>query len=545
MSQEDTLLSSACDLLTHDWVKSFLFPADRTAFVRQLQAALSQQSAITARVRFGTYAPGPCATPALSRDLSLLCVPSFSTGGITVGFEITSCLRDTSPRAQGLPRYIARFARDDDEGVMLIVAEHARAAFTEVTCCALLSPGCRSHVFALMRARDLRAAIMPLGAGPAWRARYAHALKRAVAFAYSSIDLRDCPACGSRRAPGQAAARGTALCACRVAVKRKVHPLDHDTERDNMSTYTGSFVGLAWVRDVRRGVDRRQTLMSEMFAEFTHNRDIRRNLSAWAMTHAFRSEKMRLTNYEMPAVEECSTEESACESATREKKERAESGHVGAGSKVGQGDSITSSISNVELPPSIPEFGSPCTPTQDRKHGVEAVPCDTRPCHTLPPSLPATSRTQAHAERQSRRPQAEHGPGGVSVPGQVLVNVPTGTLLLPLSVPMHHPAQQALQPVPFRVQGLLSMATLPTATLTAPRNARLDAPMSKDEIRRARNRASAQRSNEKKKREVAKLKDDLDEFVRRKEVLIERESKLRDENRMLREMLGGIAQAVK
>lgn len=83
------------------------------------------------------------------------------------------------------------------------------------------------------------------------------------------------------------------------------------------------------------------------------------------------------------------------------------------------------------------------------------------------------------------------------------------------------------------------LAPAPGSRLEAPLrgNDSHEEPRTRDQIRRARNRASAQRSNEKKRKEIQNMKNDLSDCLKRAEFLREMEQRLLEENRSLKQAL--------
>lgn len=108
-------------------------------------------------------------------------------------------------------------------------------------------------------------------------------LTKAVIYYYYSTEARPCPECGAGTTDA------ISNCTCKLPLRRKLHPMDDESEMKNLQSYTGGYCGVASVSIYNDG----QNLYSANFASnsatrLTGDPDTQRRLAIWALCSAFK-----------------------------------------------------------------------------------------------------------------------------------------------------------------------------------------------------------------------------------------------------------------
>ncbi|KAI0567639.1 Basic-leucine zipper [Gracilaria domingensis] len=112
-------------------------------------------------------------------------------GPRSVGFEVVRKEQTLSPLG-GEKVYLSRHIRDDESGVLLSIAQRDDLNLIEVSYCAIITPGYKENAFLLFRKEDF----LRMVHGHEDRFDN-HAARKAMAYRLFSTEWRRCPKCGS------------------------------------------------------------------------------------------------------------------------------------------------------------------------------------------------------------------------------------------------------------------------------------------------------------------------------------------------------------
>lgn len=223
------------------FVYDFMFTADPVADISILTAPVQNEHAIAARLTVsGTETTASYAHVFdFSCDTFFCSVPAFSVGGVTIGFATQERASDASHAALNTSVPIervscARYVRDDDRGVFLLLSENDATGVTEVDCMSHRSTRRRTRVVARFHTdtlhRNLRSSKGVL---------HPDDLAEALSYLNVSYERRACPMCKMA---------DSGECGCVLPFKRPAHPLDFRNEQRNMRLHTGLYQGVCTVR---------------------------------------------------------------------------------------------------------------------------------------------------------------------------------------------------------------------------------------------------------------------------------------------------------
>ncbi|KAI0567637.1 Basic-leucine zipper [Gracilaria domingensis] len=164
----------------------------------------------------------------------MLFVSAFNRGLYTAGFEI--CHRKKAAQAVTLNnRYVARTVRDDHNGQLFSVAHHPPLGVTEIAFCHPQTPGHRRQGILMFRTDLFNNIVTNLRNGNAVDFK---ALRYALAYAFVATEWRQCPNCQSYNSQ---------FCGCAVESRLKVGPNDFHHDRDSLFLHGGSYNGVVTV----------------------------------------------------------------------------------------------------------------------------------------------------------------------------------------------------------------------------------------------------------------------------------------------------------
>lgn len=219
-------------------------------------------------------------------DGSFIFVPAFSVGPISVGFGVQECSTNCSadwclPLEHDPPFGNAnhfRFVRDDSNGVLLLSRRDRHTGCIKMETISHISVSSRRRVVAVFDHDALQKAVHAAhGILPA------DAVLDALTVINFLTESRDCPQCGAMAA---------SPCTCIVETTLPAHPLDFSSIATNMSTYLGSWEGLALSALVSKGIDYlKANVGCTMQVLEGNDQDLLGRLSRWAISDQLNSKK--------------------------------------------------------------------------------------------------------------------------------------------------------------------------------------------------------------------------------------------------------------
>ncbi|CAN8066546.1 unnamed protein product [Agarophyton chilense] len=262
-----------CRILAHDWVWHFFFESDRhhaDMFTLAVEDRFSMLFDLSIRTEH-TSDPHANAFAVRERHRALF-LPTFSNGPVTVGFGV--CDRITSSLTLACrQRYIGKVARDDSRAVVYFLAVDPAIDLLEITTYSMFSATTRAHAFSIFRMQQFMNAVQCIRNGPFCNPRVAAAL----VYYYEAFETCPCVVCH---------AADPTLCCCQLPFSTKKHPRDTVTDINNMKLYMGTFSGVAKLTLCSNGaVVFSSSYESHSFINFHNDPQIKRELIEWAMTH--------------------------------------------------------------------------------------------------------------------------------------------------------------------------------------------------------------------------------------------------------------------
>lgn len=211
----------------------------------------------------------------------MLFVPSFSTAGVTLGFQIFQKLTPGEKPSY----YYARTVRDDINGIMLKISNQPSRHLLEFSYAAQITPATREHVQMIFHIEPFRNAVVN------GIAHDSDEIQNSLVFCFYSYETSVCALCTKQNVP----------CTCSLSLKRKIHPLDYETELHNMKSYFGSFDYCASAHMFDHGHARLLSRYSgKTCSAFTHDHLSQIKLSQWAMFNAANSCPINLKKLIIP-----------------------------------------------------------------------------------------------------------------------------------------------------------------------------------------------------------------------------------------------------
>lgn len=273
--------------LQQEWVRNFILSGKTTTYLDQLRYAISHSQRALADFSVETIADldSKSSSYSLHESYNLMFISSFTTGGLTLGFEIA---RSTNHAPLDEPHYfVAKVIRDDGNGVLLSVYEDHNRHVTRIAFSAHLSPGCREHGLIYIDALQFRTIVSSFPHG------YDHtAFIKGLRYCLYSLETRACPICGSH---------SSATCGCKLLYRPKKHPMDDESDYFNLITHAGLYEGMAQVSKYSGG---QQTFLSNFICRTnvscSWDSDVSEALSNLALCDAAQQQIVLPTNLVMP-----------------------------------------------------------------------------------------------------------------------------------------------------------------------------------------------------------------------------------------------------
>lgn len=233
------ILDDVFTLCRIPFVYDFIFTADPVADISILTAPVQNEHAIAARITVsGTETTASYAHVFdFSCDTFFCSVPAFSVGAVTVGFATQERASDASHAALNASvEHVscARYVRDDERGVILMLSENPATGITEVDCMSHRSTRKRTRVCARFHTNSLHSNLKSTKG-----VLHPDDLAEALSYLNVSYERRACPMCMMA---------GSGECGCVLPFRRPAHPLDFRNERGNMRLHTGLYQGGCTVR---------------------------------------------------------------------------------------------------------------------------------------------------------------------------------------------------------------------------------------------------------------------------------------------------------
>lgn len=185
----DHSLRRVLKCLQHDWIHDFVFHNQD----QLLYQSLVQNVHLLGQYTVQTSSELPIASVAdVNERGAMLFVCADTKGALTTGFEIMH-REQTASKVLLHDRYITRIVRDDDLGILLSIAQLPGLPLIEVSYCALVTPGFREHAFILFHTDQFREMLNK------YPDRFDHdAAKRAMQYRFFASEWRNCPNCASK-----------------------------------------------------------------------------------------------------------------------------------------------------------------------------------------------------------------------------------------------------------------------------------------------------------------------------------------------------------
>lgn len=193
-----------------------------------------------------------------------------------------NCFADWNLRVENNPSSVNpnhfRFVRDDENGILLVLNRNHRTGCVKMETISQSSESSRRRVFAVFKHDALQKAvhaeqgILPIDA-----------VLDALTVINFLTESRDCSRCGAVAA---------SPCKCKVMTILPAHPLDFSPMQNNMSTYLGSWEGLALSALVDKGKDYLKANVGSVTQILGgRDRDLLSRLSRWAISDQLNSRK--------------------------------------------------------------------------------------------------------------------------------------------------------------------------------------------------------------------------------------------------------------
>lgn len=282
MDLAETSLRRVLTLLEHDWVFDFMFPRDNQ--IEQLHYAVRDANAseipLTVSLHIWTYSTLALQDKnCLDEQQRAFFIPSFSTGQISVSFEIFECVK-TRKRVNGDTIYRAKTIRNEEHGMFLRTSEPSYG-LTEVSFGLQKSPGLQERTYMVFKSSLFQGLIAKLKSG-----FNSDELQEAIVFSFSALENRHCQLCSSDN---------QFVCHCASKFYPKRHPNDHEIELKNLSSMSGEFDGSACIKRFSSGCMKFCGNYSSR-TEITMTKDLtlRKMLSGWIMSNISKSTPMSL-----------------------------------------------------------------------------------------------------------------------------------------------------------------------------------------------------------------------------------------------------------
>ncbi|PXF40102.1 hypothetical protein BWQ96_10200 [Gracilariopsis chorda] len=517
-------------ILNHDWVWDFMFESDAHALEMLTFAAsdkgttlfdLSIQTEDTSDAYANSFA--------VHERHRALILPSFSNGAISVGFGVADRITSSTTFACK-QRYVGKIARDDSTGSIFFIAIDPSLNLVEITTYSLFSPTCRAHTFSLYHQHKFMLALR--------NCRHTSFSNEAVGpsliYFYEAIETRPCRACNTTDAPA---------CSCSIAFIQKKHPLDSVAEISNMACYTGDFRGTA-----RLSLHSNNATMfssnytSSSSLSFLQDYEKQREMIEWAL-------KTLSEHHQVNPLKLIMAEAAAMRS------------RFVTATDTFLLSSITESILSRPI-----RFDDSANETLQREQAdmASSSPVLIAPMHSMNDIEPSTGMNAgfgtalAHLAALSTDPQVRHAMNTyLTANSNNLLCDSTESISIDQILQPQPPLQAVEMMSPITGNDSCSSQSANERPSTANRTLPVLAPapvvqspssfgaeatknqIDEDrrrrlELRKARNRESAQRSNLKKKLQMQKLKNELAEAAKHEAGLRAQEKSLREENMRLR-----------
>ncbi|PXF40100.1 hypothetical protein BWQ96_10198 [Gracilariopsis chorda] len=563
-------LPTAFAVLQQQWAYDFLFSDDEPL----LHNALVHGDRVAGTFQLHTDPTLPLSSPCdLAEEGSMLFLSAFNRDVYTAGYEVTH--RAKSAQAMNTNhRYISRVIRDDAAAALFTVARHDHLQLTEITFCRPQTPGYRFQAMLMFRTDAFNDMLRKCPT------RFdARAARDALVLSFCTSEWRQCPLCASF---------DSQMCGCALQNRLKHDALDRLHDYHSLLIHSGAFNGVVNISMYAQpGAPPfiQKSARARSFIGVNSDENKQHSLAAWAMQHVSQNRPFNLLRLSAPHVVHVppaaeQNEERMCASTTHvsldlddplsfldhvdmsviahaggdiaqqlglgEASKHVQDGalfdddalndsehgpslqllhgsDVNAVSFLSTGDELVEPVVCIEPPRGSSEMAASTCLEHMARAGTNDVDAQqvatssnwTRQASDTPPSTEDTV--------QSERAQVAHQVDVPLVRRALHVQAASycdGTATA--SGACVDGASRAVSIAPAmdgRVEDKLHM---------------LDANQVKAERRKARNRASAQRSNLKKKVAVQKMKDELSALSEQEGKLRQRERQLREENMKLR-----------
>lgn len=530
-------LKTALALLKYDWVFDFLFSDHSESLSNVL---LNNPIYLGAKLSITPSQPALLARKG-APGCSLIFIPTLVRGSITAGFEITNFNRQKSLFLNLASRNISTMVRDDHSNVMLAITKHPNHKLIEVLYSIQYSPGVRQHSVHLFRQHDFYEMLTNFST------RFDEsAASDALVFHCSHFGWRQCPQCATFQSH---------ICGCNINLTLKQGIQDIGREIENMTLHTGSYTGYSEeALFVQPNTDAliSNTFAADVHVEVLHDAIERDSLAKWAMCKLLSDNPINVLRMSIP--ERASITRNDLVSHTTSAQNTSFSVDLADSSiselfqvvdddilknvKTQRHDRIVQQAVRVHneygsLPAMIDNFvpkQSSCDSEQNDVFGEQCSLADTHlqaTQHTV--DLSAVTECSSNIFKQldidclTTEQTMEEG-------------VTRGQLYKGTHEHEHQGIEAKTKRMTIRRQTVISRAIpiAPAIGAGVDIEERIHCNQRRLEVRKARNRVSAQRSNFKKKIAFQKLKDDLVDICEREAGLRKRELELRMENRRLK-----------
>eukprot|EP00178_Gracilaria_changii_P007115 TRINITY_DN2279_c0_g1_i1.p1 TRINITY_DN2279_c0_g1~~TRINITY_DN2279_c0_g1_i1.p1 ORF type:complete len:561 (+),score=87.55 TRINITY_DN2279_c0_g1_i1:2665-4347(+) len=549
--QVEECVLRAFALLQQDWAVDFLFNDNDSLFHLALQASEKV---------YGSFSviTDPTLPVISEHDLnesgSMLFVSALNRGLYTAGYEI--CHRKKSVQAVTLSdRYIAKTIRDDQNGDLFTVAYHAHLGVTEIAFCHPQTPGYRQQGVLMFRTDLFDNIINDVRKGNQLDFK---ALKHALVYSFLASEWRQCPNCESYNSQ---------LCGCAVPSRLKLSANDFHHDRDSLELHSGAYNGMVDISIYAMpGAPPliQRTVRSFSLIGLLDDEAERNSMCTWAMSKLM--DKCGVDRF--PSSVLLADDTQTVMDATQQLAEGASDASVclnledpfslfGESTTGGAGDGNGNGMTELyDLMSGCQRVGMEGGDVL--VGGQASIDLSSMTTPLLLESCSGVGTDDTLSCITSGPASNEHAP--VTEESQVLTDAATGAAAAQLAVynfvnsastrtsdkcVMTPHAAQTVGNADETPQTVSNASTGPVARRAVPiapagdatvdnRSAKLDANQLRLERRKARNRASAQRSNMKKKMALQNMKVELAELSSRQSRLRVEERKLREENLRLR-----------
>eukprot|EP00177_Eucheuma_denticulatum_P002215 GFKZ01003965.1.p1 GENE.GFKZ01003965.1~~GFKZ01003965.1.p1 ORF type:complete len:629 (+),score=60.15 GFKZ01003965.1:82-1887(+) len=293
-------LSHLFTLFRQKWICDFLFTTE-PAHLATITAPMSTQEALACHIsstRYANFDSLPLTEPVSQHcDASLVFIPAFSVSNISVGFGIQHN-RSLSLHPQHAPSLVPllvtpnvtksekeqfRFLRDDKNAVTVLLYNSPEKDFFRVDFMRHETATRRLRCFFyLNRSQVLDSLNRAAGSlNPA-------DITSAASIFQAGFDFRLCPKCGQNPYP---------TCTCQLDLGLPKHSLDHKSAVKHMSSHIGYFHGYAELSKFSQGqVTETISLATTIKVEDAARRDLVEDLTRWAIKEHIRECRAALSN---------------------------------------------------------------------------------------------------------------------------------------------------------------------------------------------------------------------------------------------------------